>query len=745
MALVGAVLVVAIRLGTPPSPSRHAPATTSSTNSSAPAGQTAPTVPSAGGLPYASSYVGNTFSGAADQWVQPGVQGLAVAGDGTAYDEMVYSEEARELRGYRNGSVFGSYTFQHEDLPNGGLAVAVDDSFVYAAVRLGNSAGVMRYHRDLSLAPFAGGSGDKGSMLVVNSSYEYLTALAVSRGRLYVADPRSFDSRTSQTPAEQTVVKVYDTGSLSASPLLTFAAPRARALAVDGTGSLWVLEQGDGSNPAMVRRFSPQGVPESQEITSVADPVAIAVDTSAGGAGRLLVADDGPDQDIKIFTGLDSGPEPAGTFGVKGGVLAGPVRGRVGPLRFNGPKGIGVDGAGNIYVANNGDASFAVEGYGQGMSLEAYRPNGTLLWQDYAQKYSTMSTLDPATGTDVYNTFDHYKLDLSRPPGQQWVRVGWTLDPQRYPNDPRINDQGQGPLPTVPVVRTLDGHKFLFMANGTDGDSLNIFRFDGKDETAIPSGSINDFQAKASPGPGEFIWRDVNGDGSPYGNVAAEYSSPGTGKDAPSVTGWWVDDSGDVWQTTETGGIRRFRFQGLDAVGNPKYSYGAMDTFAMPAPFTRLRRLEYDRAHDVMYLMGYTADQPYPPWDDSKFAGRVIGEIDHFAAGNRTLAHQTVVPYAWDPSDAAPKPMAFSVAGSYLFVGYFSRAGSADQQVQVYDATTGHLVVNLLPGPEVGGHGGGIDMQEGVSADKLPNGEYVIFAEDDGWAKTIMYEWSPKR
>jgi hypothetical protein len=732
VALVALVAIPVVLLQRPSSPSK-------------PPG-TSPKVGAAcSGASTVTSWVGNTFGGADDKWIQPAIQGLWVSSDGTAYGEAAWNEGARELRGYRDGQVFGDYTYQHDkDIPNGGIAVTGDATYVYAAVRFGKTAGVMRYDRHLNPAPFRGGTDPQGAVMVVNPSYEYLTGLAASKDRLYVADPNSFTSMDSNVPSETSVIRVYDTSNLGGGQVASFPAPRARGMAVDGAGGLWVLEQASRSQPAKIVRFSSTGRPTGQVVTTVANPTAIAVDTTRAGAGHLLVTDDGPDQNVKIFDALASKPVLTGTLGVTGGVLSGVRPGSVGPRRFNGPAGVGVDAAGNIYVTSNGAPSFAVQGFGQGTSLEVYKPDGTLLWQVYGQKYNTAGGIDPQTGRDVYTAFDHYQLDLTKPVGKQWTRVGWTLDRFRYPYDPRINDQGQGLLPSNPIVRTLAGHKFLFMGNGM-GDAINIFRFVPPSRTAIPSGSINTSKAKSAPGPGEFVWRDTNGDGKPHDNVAEEYFQRAGGKDG-EVTGWWIDTAGSVWQTTRNG-IRVFPFGGLDRRGNPIYSYDTMRTFAVPAPFTDVRRLAFDPATDSLTLSGYTAGNPTIRGErgNYKFAGTTLAKFVNFTKRpNGSPVWKAVLPYTQSLSDAAHKPITLSVVGNYAFVGYFTSANNQlNSDIHVFDLRTGVESSVIEPGSEIGRLTGNTDMQDGTVAYQTPAGEYLILNEEDLYNKTVLYRWCP--
>jgi len=68
--------------------------------------------------------------------------------------------------------------------------------------------------------------------------------------------------------------------------------------------------------------------------------------------GRILVADNGPRQQVLIYR-LHQGPTLIGTFGTEGGIYSG-TRGEVGTLKFYGLTGVGADSSGNIYVNSNG-------------------------------------------------------------------------------------------------------------------------------------------------------------------------------------------------------------------------------------------------------------------------------------------------------------------------------------------------------------------------------------------------------
>jgi hypothetical protein len=139
------------------------------------------------------------------------------------------------------------------------------------------------------------------------------------------------------------------------------------------------------------------------------------------------------------------------------------------------------------------------------------------------------------------------------------------LDPFRYPQDPRLHIWSAGAW-----VRRIQGKRFLFI-NDMYSEALQVYRFDPAKhgEIAVPSGLFAKSHLKkqdpawppGQPEKGEWIWREGNGNGA---FDAAEYRSNG-GKDAPPLWGWWVDSDGNVWQATQTAGLRKFACQGLDA------------------------------------------------------------------------------------------------------------------------------------------------------------------------------------
>ncbi len=165
-----------------------------------------------------------------------------------------------------------------------------------------------------------------------------------------------------------------------------------------------------------------------------------------------------------------------------------------------------------------------------------------------------------------------------------------------------------------------------------------------------------------------------------------------------------------------------------------------MQTISPPKPFDEpgsdLQRIEYDSENDIMYLGGYTSANPNPG-DAQGFwglVGKVIVRYDDWSRGNRTPRWQVVLPYS---KDTMPKAM--SVAGGKLFVAYVYTA-----EVHVYDAETGAPQGTISPGPEVDSTSGWVDIPYGIRAYQRSDGEYLIFVEEDAYAKVMMYRWDGK-
>ena len=650
---------------------------------------------------------------------------------------------------YRDGDVRGALEeLSHGWGRGGGGAVTANDRYVYAAMTQSGDDGankdlnanglrqfpdpktlwycLRRFTRDGRSAPFGTGMGWKNDMLIINPTQQdaqghypdlAVKGLAADAHRLYVSDPAHGQ------------VRVFDTETLAL--LTVWPCDNPGKLALDPMGRLWVLPSGDSANRRIFCLDTHTGARLSSMITGTLgwNPQGVAADRQ----GHLLVADSGPDQNIKIYriASVLRTPTLAKTFGVRGGIQAAPA-GKVGAQRFNQPVGVGTDTRGRLYVYSSGSVA------GGGSVIEGYAASGKQLWRLLGLEFIDCAEPDPLSQTDLYTKEEHFVMDYARPAGQQWTYQGYTVDPFHYPNDPRRHTGAASVF-----VRRIGGKRFLFTTDMYSAE-LAVFRFPAGtgSETAIPAGMFakghftegKTVWPTAQPPKGEWIWRDKDGAGQ---FQAKEFDQPGTGKDAPNSWGWSVDSRGDVWQATDREGLRKFPCQGLDTHGSPIYSYATLRTMPMPTPFVELCRVEYQPETDTLYLSGYTTEHPHKGGEWGTVGTEVI-RYDHWSQGSPTPTRRIELPYDGQ-RDAQLYIKAMCVTGNYLFAA----EGRDPERVFVYDIRTGVLQGTLQPDTTVGSSSGWVDTPYGIRAALRPNGEYLIFVEEDLDAKVILYRWRP--
>ena len=692
------------------------------------------------------SWIGNSLPGA-EGWVQQDIAAMAVADDGAVYTNVYWDEAGGEASIYRDGRVLGAARHTHGWGYHGGRAVAINNRYVFIAQAADSEGGglrdpatwppkgttwqgVSRRRRDdfTEPAPFPGGKGGKGdtlagSFLVVAEATDggersgaAIAGLAATADRLYVSNPSAGS------------IDLHDAETMER--LDRWPVDRPGPLAIDDEGALWTLRI--ESPAALVRLSSAGSIAATIPLPADAVPTALA----AAPGGRLLVADAGPANRIRIY----SREGEVGAFGAEGGIRSG-VRGRFDALKFNRPTAVGADAAGNLYVASDGQSG------GGGTVLEGYAPDGALRWRLFGLTFVDMADLDPGSPADVFTKEEHFRLDLDAEPGADWSYRGYTIDERTYPEDPRLHIWSAGAW-----VRRIEGRRFLFV-NDMNAEYLQVYRFDedAAGEVAIPSGFFAKRHVRSEGDPswpphqperGAWIWRDRDGDGA---FDPGEYDA--IGEDLPAAQGWWVDALGNVWLATETAGLRRFPMTGLDADGNPSWSSDAVQTFPHPDGFEQVKRLRYDHGTDALYLGGTTAEHRNQHW---KPMGPVIARYDGPIRAGEPLPEPTwrlVAPYAeGSQGHSSCEPMGFDLAGDFLFVPYTGAAretGFTTGHVEVFRRDDGASVGHFEPPPAVG-EIGLQDIRECLTARSLPDGTILVFLEDDAKAKVLVYRWSPR-
>ncbi|HEU5117708.1 MAG TPA: hypothetical protein VFT74_13855 [Isosphaeraceae bacterium] len=688
-------------------------------------------------LEYQTTWLGNSFGG--PTWVQNFIQGLYVTPDGTVYTASDWDEGGQEFGIYRDGQVVGRAADTHGWGTGGGRSVCASKHYLVIALSQGNEEGhlsgptyppkgktwygISRRTREGQHAPFPSGQGRFEDMLVIHEVPDDQPApipgLAIDdRGLLYVSDPLDHQ------------VRVYDLETMHLKGKIPLERPRQ--LAFDPGGRLWAVQASSGEAPArvvLVQGKVPGGTPTLNFEPEIR-PSALSFDP----LGRLLVADNGPAQQIRIYT-LDEDEavwKLAGSFGETGGIYAGPNPGRAGPTRLSGPEGIGTDSEGNIYIGCNQPSG--------GTILRSFRPEGSLRWELLGLEF--VDTADPLgnfDGVDAFTVENRYTLDWSKTePGSQWTWRGQTVDPFQYPNDPRLHE-GHHHF-CAPLERKLEGRRFL-VVRGMFEAALVFFAIQKEDEIARPSAmfSKGPFRAENWSPPGmpensRWLWTDSNGDG----DFEADEFHDADGQKDPESWAWWVDENGDVWQGDQTGEtpIHHFKFGGLDARGNPQYRRENSESLPLPEPLNHLLRIEYHAREDVMYLTGHTSDRPRKgnEWGQ---VGTEILRYENWSKPERQLKVRIPLPY--NPAqDLTIK--SFCTAGRLAFA-----VESRSAFVHVYDNESGRELGILKPGPEVGETSGWVDFPDAIRAIRRLDGEYLVFVEEDSRGKILIYRFLDPR
>jgi hypothetical protein len=699
------------------------------------------------------SWIGNTYGFGDGTWTQIDITALAVAPDGTVYTNAPWDESGAEASIYKDGKMLGFAGGTHGWGNGGGNAIAINSRYVYVAVAVDNEHGrlvgqgiwpeqgrkwfgISRRERTdpKRSAPFEPPVNRTdprarlaASFLMVNEvpsgTSAEVTGLAATETRLYASN-RAHDR-----------IEVYDSQSLMRKSSWPVHAPGH--LALDRDGTLWAITETRSARP-QVAHFTADGKPLNDTLPLPDDTVA--TDVAVDAQGRVLIADNGPRQQVLFFSKskTDGRYRASGTLGERGGIYAG-VAGRPGPQRFNGLTGVGVDAHGNVYVASNGiGPRYDAPGLTYGATLDSYTPDGQRRWQVQGLLFVDGASMDPARPDSVYTGNKRFTLDFSQPAGHEWQYAGFLSNRFRYPDDPVFYAERWPP--GLPFARKLDGHTFLFTTD-MYADHLKIYRFDtARDgETAIPAGFVaTDERAVAqvpnAPGGGEWIWRDANGNGKFDSN---EFEVNSTGKPLAGGWGWYVDSAGDLWRARNGTGLYRLRFGGLDSNGNPLYSYAKMDAWPVPQPFNDVRRVVYEPATDSLYAAGYTP-QAGPDRAYWKEAGRVLVRYDRWSSGKPVVRYTITLPWITKPKPGSTI-IGIAVEGKYIF------AVEPVGTVHVYDKDSGTEIGVLKPGPEVGRASGFIDVSNGISAYRRSNGEYLVFVEEDARGKVMMYRWKPAR
>ena len=495
-------------------------------------------------------------------------------------------------------------------------------------------------------------------------------------------------------------------------------------VATDCTGKTWTIMNPylrfmrGNATPVPIGELAPYILcSDGREIRSIVDPSAIAFDNQC----RLMVADNGPDQDIKVFdiSGIGD-PVVFRSIGDKGGALSGSKPGIIEPLKFWGIRGIGTDSVGNLWVANSGFPSQV----GGGTDLRHFDTNLNMDCQMLGLAFVQSMDADPLNPTHIYSSGERYEINYDVPAGDlqaHWKYAAQTLDPFKYPDDPRILNSLESTF-----IRNIDGKKFMFLTN-MYSEFICVYRFDG--EIAVPCAFFcadwdgqwdkYNWQIDKRPKESRWMWRDNNGDGQVQ---ATEFTTYDLGY--PYIKGLDIDKDGNISIAGRV--LCYFPANGLDSNGVPNYS--ASTLVKNSAPFTNgggdMSRMKYVDETDIMYF-GTGSDYPY---------FTEIVRIKNWKKGGRVAETLSI----GKPSTS------FTADDKYIYlnVGKEGLYTKTMAEIDIFDAETLNPIGYILPGAEVNNFSGMLDLMYAIKVSKLPNGERIIIVEEDFYGKGIIYKFS---
>jgi len=603
------------------------------------------------------AHVGNT---ARSMWVAP---------EGVIYTASMWDEYEGGVAVYQAGKSIGSIG-AHGEFQGGAITGSATSIFV--ALQPGGTYGsgaVGRYNRTTRAR----------DLLIQVSAFNNLprvdvvTGLATAASLLYASD--FYGNR----------VRIFTTDGIWKRDI-NVTGPGA--LAVDGTGNVWVAQKGEGS----VVEFSPTGaLLNTIQMPGGARPSALYFDASSG---QLMVGDEGPDMNIKRYK-LSGTPALASTFGIQGGYLdtTTGIKGQVGDKRFTRVTGIGKDTAGNLYVLNNPWGGSWDLGRDGGTDIHSYNSSGRLQWKLQSLNFEGIAAADPGTdGVYFYGGTDIYTGTAGG------TFVANTVDPFDYPSDPRINindrsrDEHFGQLATIGANRIL-------VASGQNPDTYYFFHFNAANGyIAIPDATL----------PG------------------AAFKTTTAVRD-----GFCIDSKGGVWAGLDkTGYIYHYPLIGFDASGKPTWGPGI--PVRIPESIKPLTRIVYLADSDTMIL-----GQGIVGSTDWTSIGTRIEVYHGWSAGNTTTPNPVI-----NLTHAGAKSI--DAAGSYLFVGYWFGSGQALPNIDAINLATGNLdttLVNTSTGTVDASSA--IDSMYGIRAYRRSTGEYVVTKNNVKGSSITVYRWTP--
>ena len=712
---------------------------------------------------WSTTWLGNDFEGGAARTVNSSMYGLGVAPDGTCVTVGANGEQENNLGVYRDGQVF-----THSGKTN---------NWANPVVLLPNGLGYLASQNNTVVEIDWRKNGQQTGKVSKKISSGVARGMAVFKNELFAAC------------RDTKVIVVLDLKTLKWKREFPFE--RCGPIAVDAKGVLWVVEEGWVSGhpfsypypkPFRILGLDSQTGQQVNEITGVELPSAIFADEHGPSKARLLVADNGADQQVKIFDVSTAKPQLVGTLGAKGGVFAG-TPGEMKPGKFNGLSGVGSDAKGNIYTTTCGYPYRVVcaAGMPNVSEIKAFapeaigKPEPDALWslQCTGAGGCNGAYLDAKTG-DVYVAgLSRYSNDATRGLGKEWKLAGITYN-MRDDSDGETIERWAF---SAPNLRWIEGQRFLFLRervyrldqHGNLGTlvRINNFKHDKitKQKAYIDKGAKDPFSLDAMFGrfPANlpeptldknkaqtdwvtWEWIDGSGGGASDGKQQREeyhdLTQVITRDPGEDWIGGGLDDNLDMWIAgLGKRDIQLRKFSGLKN-GVPQWS-NQTRSFPIPKPFRTVLSWHYQADRDSMVIAGQTEDNPggyqtsgevirYSTWSTDPTPGPRLAMKP---PGTWMVGFGES---SWDNPRTLDVVSGFSVVGDVLYVP--NRVGA----VRAFDLVKGNLIEWITAGPETYAVTGWFDVFDtAINAFDVGKGEHLLLCQSNQTIRILSHRWKP--
>jgi len=698
-------------------------------------------------LNYEVTWVGNDSIGN-PEWVLHNIEGYFVTEEGDQYTNVFWEEGGGNVMHFdRDGKWKGIARRTHGWGYEGGEAVAVNSKYSFLALQANDCwpdntdtwpnkgtlwKGISRRSREnfTQGVPFESGKGGKGDTApkAFKVVVEFPEKTTMTLRGLYATETELFVS-----VREKNTICVYDTETMEEKRSWTIEHPDRITMDAERK-TLWVLQAPEDFKTevwALVACDPKDGkVIRRTALDKAIRPTNISIDKK----NRLLLCDAGVSQQVLIFEGIaDRLPRQSDTFGERLGIFGGPVIVKVGEKRFNNLIGAGCDAQGNYYVACNGSTTAG------GTVIESYTPDGMFRWRRYGVVFVSMFDIDRDTESSLYSSERRFEVDFAMSPGEDTKYVAYTVNPWKYPDDPRAH------LWTVSAFFTrIQGVPLLFAAR-VGHEFIHVYRFNPETdgETAIPTmlytRNMNEFPKDwppEHPNAKTWVWTDLNGDGQFQANEYQVVERPLGGI-------IYAETDGTIWQVNNRTAIG-VPFKEFTANGIPLWAWDKPIVYNRPKELTELKRFKIGPKRDIALFSGNTETLKNQHW---KPMGPVLCAYKGINTANPELMWSITLPFEMGSSGhESNEPMSFEVVGDYVFVCYtrgLKQDGVRWAFVKVYALADGRFVGNMASENKTG-EIGLLDIEESMLVRQLKDGTYVVFLEDDYKGKNVIFKWKPE-